>query len=84
MRFKVLQEGAKLAIPMDQVVYAELFLLGRALKWFKLYLTDIQEYRDQTTNLEVKFMFLSWGGFAEQLIQMFGDPKAKTIAEQKL
>ena len=39
--FKVSQEGAKLAIPMDRVVYAGLFLSGRALKWFKPYLTEI-------------------------------------------
>jgi len=36
-----MQEGDKLAIPMDRVVYAGLFLLGRALKWFKPYLTKI-------------------------------------------
>jgi len=41
MRFKVMQEGVKLAILIGQVVYAELFLLGRALKQFKLYFTDI-------------------------------------------
>ena len=39
--FKVTQEGAKLAIPIDKVVYAGLFLLGRALEWFKPYLTEI-------------------------------------------
>jgi len=36
-----MQEGAKLAIPTDQVAYAELFLLGRALEWFKSYLIEI-------------------------------------------
>ena len=46
MQFKVLQEGAKLATPIDQVVYAGLFLSGRALKWFKLYLTNIQDKGD--------------------------------------
>ena len=30
--FKVIQEGAKLATPMDQVAYVGLFLTGRALK----------------------------------------------------
>ena len=65
MRFKVLQEGVKLATPIDQVVYTGLFLLGRALEWFKLYLTNIQENGDQTTSLEVKYIFLSWKGFAE-------------------
>jgi len=39
--FKVIQEGAKLATPIDQVVYIGLFLTGRVLKWFKPYLTKI-------------------------------------------
>ena len=37
-----------------------------------------------STNLEVKYMFLSWGGFAEQLTQMFRDLEVTTMAEQKL
>ena len=41
MHFKVIQEGAKLATPIDQVVYIGLFLTKRALKWFKSYLTKI-------------------------------------------
>ena len=41
MHFKVMQEGAKLVIPIDQVAYAGLFLIGRALEWFKPYLTEI-------------------------------------------
>jgi hypothetical protein len=32
MHFKVTQEVVKLVIPIDQVVYAGLFLIGRALK----------------------------------------------------
>ena len=53
---------------MDQVVYIGLFLLGRVLKQFKPYFTKIQEYRDVTINVEVKYIFLSWNGFASQLI----------------
>ena len=41
MHFKVIQEGAKLVISTDQVAYVGLFLTGRALKWFKPYLTKI-------------------------------------------
>jgi len=41
MHFKVAQEGVKLVIPMDRIAYAGLFLLGRALKWFKPYLIEI-------------------------------------------
>ena len=69
---------------MDQVVYIELFLLKRVLKWFKLYFIDIQIYKDQTINLETKYMFLSWTGFLSRLIQIFRDLKAITIVEQKL
>jgi len=32
MHFKVAQEGAKLATPIDQIAYIGLFLTGRALK----------------------------------------------------
>jgi len=32
MHFKVMQEGAKLVTSMDQVAYAGLFLIGRALE----------------------------------------------------
>jgi len=41
MYFKVAQEGAKLATPIDQIAYTGLFLIGRALKWFKPYLIEI-------------------------------------------
>jgi len=41
MHFKVAQEGVKLVTPIDQIAYAGLFLLGRALKWFKPYLIEI-------------------------------------------
>ena len=35
-------------------------------------------------NLKVKYLFLSWGGFAERLTQMFKDLKVTTIVERKL
>ena len=41
MHFKVTQEGVKLATPIDQVIYVGLFSIGRALEWFKPYLTEI-------------------------------------------
>jgi len=41
MHFKVVQKEAKLATLLDQVAYVGLFLTGRALKWFKPYLTEI-------------------------------------------
>ena len=62
--FKIIQEAAKLPTPMDQVIYIELFLIGRVLEQFKPYLTKVQINRITSTNLEVKYLFLSWGGFA--------------------
>jgi len=59
MRFKVMQEKAKIGIPMDQVIYIGLFLTGRALKWFKPYFTEIQVNKMTTLNQEVRYIFLS-------------------------
>ena len=65
---KSLRRGDFCPSTVDQVAYIGLFLTGRALKWFKPYLTKIQINGIMSTNLEVKYMFLSWGGFAEQLM----------------
>ena len=43
IKLLLIQEGVKLTITIDQVVYIGLFLLKRALKQFKLYLTKIQK-----------------------------------------
>ena len=43
---------------MEQVAYIGLFLTGRALEWFKPYLTKIQLNGIGTTNIEVRYMFL--------------------------
>ena len=59
MWFKIIQKKAKIGIPMDQVIYIGLFLMGRALKWFKFYFIKIQINRMTTINQEVKYMFLS-------------------------
>jgi len=59
MHFKVVQKGVKLAILLDQIAYIGLFLTGRALKWFKLYLTEIQANSIATTNQNVRYIFTS-------------------------
>ena len=41
IRFKITQENIKIVILIDQVIYVGLFLTGKALKWFKPYLTEI-------------------------------------------
>ena len=68
MHFKVMQEGAKLAIPMDQVAYVGLFLTGKALEWFKPYLIEIQVNGVITTNPDIRYVFVSQNGFVERLI----------------
>ena len=82
--FKITQEEAKLFILVDQVVYIGLFLIERALKQFKPYLIEIQLNSIITTNLEVKYLFSSQGGFMERLIQIFRDLKVITIVKRKL
>src|SRR5271170_335522 len=84
IRFKVTQEGLKIGTTADQVAYAGLFLTGRALEWFEPYLTEFQTNGATTTNQEVKYMFSSWEGFSDRLIQMYGNPEATTTAERKL
>ena len=85
MHFKVIQEGVRLPIFMDQVVYIGFFFFtGRVFKWFEPYLIEVQLNGITTTNLEVKYLFFSWGGFIERLMQIFGDLEVTTIAEKKL
>ena len=53
IKLKLYYKGEKLLIALDQVIYAGLFLTGRALEQFKPYLTKLQENRIDTANLEV-------------------------------
>ena len=66
------------------MAYAGLFLTGRVLEWFKPYLTKIQLNGMSTTNIEVRYMFLIWDGFANWLKQMFKSLKEESVAEDKL
>ena len=45
-----MQKKAKIGTPMDQVTYTGLFLTGKALKWFKPYVTKIQTNKITITN----------------------------------
>ena len=76
-----MQKSLKIGTPMDQVIYAKLFLTGRALKWFKSYLIEIQINKMSITNQKVKYMFINWEKFANQLIQMYGDLKVIIMAK---
>src|SRR6266568_6526103 len=59
MSLKLRYKGPKIATPADAVAYTGIFLIGKALKWFKLYLTEYQINRATTTNLETKYIFLN-------------------------
>ena len=40
MSLKLKYKGPRIATPADIVIYAGIFLTGKALKWFKLYLIE--------------------------------------------
>ena len=50
VKIKIVNKRLGLLIVIKQVAYAGLFLSGKALKWFKLYLTEIQENELTITN----------------------------------
>ena len=58
VKIKIVNKGAGLPTVIKQMAYAGLFLLGRALEWFKPYLTKIQENRLTTANLKTRYIFL--------------------------
>ena len=45
---------------------------------------EIQINRITTLNQEVRYIFLSWEGFASQLTQIYSDIKAAATTERKL
>ena len=66
------------------MVYTGLFLIGYIFKWFKLYLIEYKANRLITVNTKVKYIFLSWEGFCNRLIQIYKDLEVIVIAEYKL
>ena len=69
---------------IEQVAYAELFLIGRVLKQFKPYLTEVQLNGLNTTNIEAWYIFLIQEGFTNRLKQIFGSLDEELIAKDKL
>ena len=57
IKIKIVNKGVGLLIVIKQVAYAELFLSGRVLEWFKPYLIKIQENGLTTTNLKARYIF---------------------------
>ena len=58
IKIKITNKGLGLPTVIKQVAYAELFLTGRVLEWFKPYLTKIQLNGMSTTNIKAQYMFL--------------------------
>ena len=52
IKIKITNKGLGLPTVIKQIAYTGLFLIGRALKWFKPYLTKIQLNGMGTTNVE--------------------------------
>ena len=50
IKIKIVNKRPELPTVIEQVAYAGLYLLGRVLKWFKPYLTEIQVNGISTTN----------------------------------
>ena len=58
IKIKITNKGLGLLTAIKQVAYAELFLTERVLEWFEPYLTEIQMNGLNTTNIEMRYMFL--------------------------
>ena len=58
IKIKITNKGLELLMAIKQVAYAELFLTGRVLEWFKPYLTKVQLNGLNTTNIKIQYMFL--------------------------
>ena len=84
IRMKVLYKGTKLVQLSNQVAYIGLFLMGWVLEWFKPYFTEVQTNKIAIANLEARYIFLSWVGFTNKLIQIYRDLESVAIAKGKL
>ena len=60
---KLRYKGYRITTPLDAIVYIGIYLIGRALKWFKLYLMEYQTNRLTITNLEIKYIFVNQENF---------------------
>ena len=68
---------------IEQITYAELFLTGKVLEWFKPYFTKVQSNGLNTTNIEARYIFLIYKGFANWLKQIFKSLDKELMAKNK-
>jgi len=50
IKIRINNKGPKLVTPFNKVIYAGMYLIGKPLKWFQLYLSETQMNRVTTTN----------------------------------
>ena len=53
IKIKITNKGLELLMAIEQVAYTGLFLIKKALEWFKPYLTKVQLNGLNTTNVEI-------------------------------
>ena len=58
IKIKITNKGLGLPMAIKQIAYIELFLIKRVLEWVKPYFTKIQLNGLNTTNIEVRYIFL--------------------------
>ena len=58
IKIKITNKGLGLLIAIEQVIYAKLFLIRRALECFKPYFTKVQLNGLNITNIKVRYIFL--------------------------
>ena len=63
IKIKIINKGPRLPTAIEQVAYTGLFLIERVLEWFKPYFTEVQLNGLNTTNIEVRYIFLIQEGF---------------------
>ena len=63
IKIKITNKGPGLLTVIKQIAYARLFLTER-VEWFKPYFTKIQLNGIGTTNIEARYIFSTWDGFA--------------------
>ena len=58
IKIKITNKGLRLLTVIKQIAYTGLFLLEKALEWFRSYFTKIQLNGISTTNIEIRYIFL--------------------------
>ena len=58
IKIKIDNKGLRLPTSFEKIAYARIYLTGKLLKWFQLYLAETQINGIMSTNNKVRYMFL--------------------------